>query len=70
MIELRWKTQGRPESRKKLQFRSIGGRFLDDWQDVPTVIVPREPDEPMDCCDGGPQWGHAWSCVNAEGGPA
>lgn len=27
---------------------------------IPTGKPWTEADEP--CCDGGPQWGHAWSC--------
>ena len=75
MIELRWTLQeNTPHARPKLQWRGLlavdaSGAFCpglpSEWHDVQTVKVPREPDERMSCCDGGPQWGHALDCPNA-----
>lgn len=75
MIEIRWTKQGNtPHARPKLQYRmavAVDGSGalcpsdFGEWKDVPTELVERKPDEPMSCCDGGPQWGHAFSCPNA-----
>jgi hypothetical protein len=75
-MKLRWKLQrNTPHARPVLQFWQQNPRASEcagidysqdgEWVDVPTELVDREPDERMSCCDGGPQWGHAWKCPNA-----
>ena len=75
MIELRWTVQDKtPHARPQLQWRMLvvvdaSGAFCPgppgEWHDVPKVTVPYEPGDAPTCCDGGPQWGHAWNCPNA-----
>lgn len=77
MIELRWKIQDGPGyTRPILQYRlcaaiDMNGAYCPGiagaWTDVPRVTVPMEPDERRNCCDGGPQYGHAWDCPNLPG---
>ena len=76
-MKLRWTVQrNTPNARPKLQAwqprvrtsESAGIDYAEDgeWVDVPVVMVHREVDEPMSCCDSGPQHDHANGCPNAE----
>ncbi len=40
---------------------NIRDHFWEKLGNHPKVEVDEDL---MDCCEGGPQWGHAWSCPN------
>lgn len=71
MIELRWVSPDGERPGAALQWRLLvavdaSGAICPgppgEWLDVPFVAVPTDPNKPLLCCGGGPQWGHAWGC--------